>query len=406
MATQPHWFPMLATPNILTIAEECDCVCSEKGPCCCHGGSGTSSSSDTQEIPPQEFEEFDGVDDILAVSHLSEKSSIKKRIPLLRAKTLPAIISPSLSIIQAPLDPDTKVPTITHTEVPSKISPSGKSGCKRGKKTNTEKWQLLVDDDGNSSKSPGNSPRNSFSSTGSVTSQASSSKDNRSEHGGSRAGLVKLARFLTTRDKSANGGDRHGSDSSLAPDSLSIRKSSSIDSLLESSSLDIGSPNDGVPSSGGKPIPVSPSVPAKLEKEISKQGKSSRQSSLERLIDSGPLTKAERKKLEKYRKFNIDFQALCASVEHKQLERAKSILESTDVNINSVNPDGFTPLDLAVMTTNVAMVQLLQSHGATENLQFSCRDSRSTQLQNLVREASRYVESLESSLLSAIIKYL
>ncbi|GFX23226.1 hypothetical protein TNCV_4560081 [Trichonephila clavipes] len=40
-------------------------------------------------------------------------------------------------------------------------------------------WQLLVDDDVSSAKSPGNSPRNSFSSTGSVASQASSSKDNR-----------------------------------------------------------------------------------------------------------------------------------------------------------------------------------------------------------------------------------
>ncbi|KAF8767912.1 hypothetical protein HNY73_020786 [Argiope bruennichi] len=49
--------------------------------------------------------------------HLSQKPSIKKRIPLLRAKTLPAIITPSLSIIQAPLDPGTrsKIPTITTT---------------------------------------------------------------------------------------------------------------------------------------------------------------------------------------------------------------------------------------------------------------------------------------------------
>ncbi|GFQ97654.1 hypothetical protein TNCT_607491, partial [Trichonephila clavata] len=36
--------------------------------------------------------------------------------------------------------------------------------------------------------------------------------------------------------------------------------------------------------------------------------RSSRQGSLERIIDSSPLTKAERKKLEKYNKFNIDLQ--------------------------------------------------------------------------------------------------
>ncbi|XP_035214385.1 uncharacterized protein LOC118188137 [Stegodyphus dumicola] len=150
MTTQPHWFPVLATPNILTIAEECVCVCNQEGPCCCHGekDAGTSESSDTPEVPLKvlpDFEEFDGVDDILAVSHLSEKPSIKKRNPLLRAKTLPAIISPSLSIVQAPLDPQTrsKIPTITHTEINghSKISP-GKSRSKRspgssGKKNST-----------------------------------------------------------------------------------------------------------------------------------------------------------------------------------------------------------------------------------------------------------------------------
>ncbi|XP_035208745.1 uncharacterized protein LOC118183346, partial [Stegodyphus dumicola] len=139
-------------------------------------------------------------------------------------------------------------------------------------------WQLLVDDDVSSSKSPGNSPRNSFSSTGSVTSQASSSKDNRSEHGSqsSRAGLAKLARLLTPREKSV-AGDRpssHGSDSSLAPDVVSLRKANSIDSLLESSSsgynLDLGTSSTGgispvTPGSVGKTLPASPSVPAKLE---------------------------------------------------------------------------------------------------------------------------------------------
>ncbi|GFX23210.1 DDE_3 domain-containing protein [Trichonephila clavipes] len=60
----------------------------------------------------------------------------------------------------------------------------------------------------------------------------------------------------------------------------------------------------------------------------------SRQGSLERIIDSSPLTKAERKKLEKYNKFNIDLQALFAAVEHKQLDRARGILESTNVDVN------------------------------------------------------------------------
>ncbi|GBN01135.1 hypothetical protein AVEN_189198-1 [Araneus ventricosus] len=53
-------------------AEECDCVCNDEGLCCCHGekDARTSSSSDTPETPLRmtpDFEEFDGVDDILAV---------------------------------------------------------------------------------------------------------------------------------------------------------------------------------------------------------------------------------------------------------------------------------------------------------------------------------------------------
>ncbi|KAG8178000.1 hypothetical protein JTE90_004483 [Oedothorax gibbosus] len=218
-------------------------------------------------------------------------------------------------------------------------------------------WQLLVDDDVSSAKSPGNSPRNSFSSTGSVTSQASSSKENRSEQSsqGTRAGLGKLARFLTARDKSVTG-DRpssHGSDSSLAPDIASLRKANSIDSLLETSisgynlealSQESGpSPTATPGGSGVKPLPVSPSVPSKLEKRsnstatsptVSKHSKGSRQGSLERIIDSSPLSKAEKKKLEKYNKFNIELQALFAAVEHKQLDRARSILESTNVDVN------------------------------------------------------------------------
>ncbi|KFM56979.1 Ankyrin repeat and fibronectin type-III domain-containing protein 1, partial [Stegodyphus mimosarum] len=67
----------------------------------------------------------------------------------------------------------------------------------------------------------------------------------------------------------------------------------------------------------------------------------------------------------------------------------------------NVNGDGFTPLDLAVMTTNVAMVQLLQSHGATESPKFPCRESRSSHLQTLVREAGRCVDDLETCVLSA-----
>ena len=45
------------------------------------------------------------------------------------------------------------------------------------------------------------------------------------------------------------------------------------------------------------------------------------------------------------------FQALCSAVEQEKLEKVRSILENqTHVNVNGVNGDGFTLLDLAFMT--------------------------------------------------------
>lgn len=191
-------------------------------------------------------------------------------------------------------------------------------------------WQLLVDDDVSSSKSPGNSPRNSFSSTGSGTSQTSGSRESKGDGGGgsqsSKAGLAKLARLLTPREKSV--GERTNPvDDTVVTDISTIRKANSIDSLLETSSsnynLDLAESSGVSPESpSNKPLPSSPSVPAKLEShkrgttptspnmpnKLAKGGSGTKQGSMERLIDSGPLTKAEKKKLEKVNKFNIDLQ--------------------------------------------------------------------------------------------------
>jgi ankyrin repeat protein len=56
-----------------------------------------------------------------------------------------------------------------------------------------------------------------------------------------------------------------------------------------------------------------------------------------------------------------------SAVENEQLERARMIIESTDVNVNSCNSDGFSPLDIAVMTLNMPLIKLLQSYGSKES---------------------------------------
>jgi ankyrin repeat protein len=56
-----------------------------------------------------------------------------------------------------------------------------------------------------------------------------------------------------------------------------------------------------------------------------------------------------------------------SAVENEQLEMARMVIESTDVNVNSCNSDGFSPLDIAVMTLNMPLIKLLQNYGSKES---------------------------------------
>lgn len=60
---------------------------------------------------------------------------------------------------------------------------------------------------------------------------------------------------------------------------------------------------------------------------------------------------------------DIHFSALCNSIEHEKLEKARAILEThPSLHLDIANNDGFTPLDLAFMTGNHDMLKLLLSH--------------------------------------------
>ncbi|XP_042150783.1 uncharacterized protein LOC121838539 [Ixodes scapularis] len=126
------WMPTsVSVPKILTIVEECSCSCGQADAVessRCHltcSGSTAAAGTDLNDLGSDTvtLEDFDGVDDILAVSQVSERASCssaaggsgpggvppsapgrRKPAPLLRARTLPAIVTPSLCIIQAQLD--------------------------------------------------------------------------------------------------------------------------------------------------------------------------------------------------------------------------------------------------------------------------------------------------------------
>ncbi|CAN8003016.1 unnamed protein product [Ixodes hexagonus] len=302
---------------------------------------------------------------------------------------------------------------------------------------------LLVEDEDGLRFSPSPSPRHSLSSAGSGASQASSSKGEagkkQDQGGGVGGGLAKLARLLMQKEKTLVGssGDRSPSASSalLSPPaptsstssvfdpltgfpgvpSTPLRRSASIDSLLDTSaavaaiSATSASANgldeaslQATPASGHSPrssgvLPNSPSVPSRLAKGVP----GLRQSGVELLLDGFSLSKSEKKKLEKLNKFNIDLQALFAAVEHHHIERARSILESSDVDVNSVNTDGFTALDVAVLTGEASLARLLQTRGATESPRFLSPDARASQLGALLREALRCVDDLTACVASA-----
>ncbi|XP_044759714.1 uncharacterized protein LOC123317318 isoform X2 [Coccinella septempunctata] len=99
-------------------------------------------------------------------------------------------------------------------------------------------------------------------------------------------------------------------------------------------------------------------------------------------------------RLEKLAKVNIHLQALFAAVEHGHLEKARTILESTDVDVNSVNCDGLTPLDVAVLSNNRPMVKMLVCFGAKEGSRFPNPEKLGSHLKQLLGEAELRLQEL------------
>ncbi|XP_065220831.1 ankyrin repeat and fibronectin type-III domain-containing protein 1 isoform X3 [Planococcus citri] len=90
--------------------------------------------------------------------------------------------------------------------------------------------------------------------------------------------------------------------------------------------------------------------------------------------------------------------SLFAAVEHGYVEKTKSILESSEVDVNSVNSDGLSPLDVAVLSNNKPLVKVLVTYGAQEGRKFYSADDMRNHLYHLLHEAERRVQELGSSL--------
>ncbi|XP_022242200.1 ankyrin repeat and fibronectin type-III domain-containing protein 1-like [Limulus polyphemus] len=306
-------------------------------------------------------------------------------------------------------------------------------------------WSVMVTDEELSANSNSSSTSPvSLPLANSISSQPSGYKQKGEQP---RTGLAKLARFLTPKERQSAVKTSHITNDPSPPEvtcfswnrgASTLQKANSIDSILgvccdiqirdvsdtsvtapmistsaptctNSTSSTLAVPNNKVtPLSTSIPsklethkkgnIPPSPSIPNRLAKGIT----GIRQGSVDVFLEGLALAKGEKKRLEK-NKFNIDLQALFVAVEQEHVERARSILETTDVDVNSINGDGFNTLDIAVMTNCVLMVKMLQYHGGKESKRFSTKESRASQLISLVNEAERCEEDLSACVYNTTI---
>ncbi|XP_013391704.1 ankyrin repeat and fibronectin type-III domain-containing protein 1 isoform X3 [Lingula anatina] len=158
---------------------------------------------------------------------------------------------------------------------------------------------------------------------------------------------------------------------------------------------------------------ASPSAPGKLSKmavsgSISPSGRlvrslsgtSKRKGSVDS-TENEVANKPERKKSDKKNNnVRYDINDLFDAVEHQDMDLAKLILEAEDLDVNSMNEEELTPLDVAVMTNHVPMAKMLLTLGAKENPKF-LQENRSLQLNTLMNDTYKKVVDLTSMVVNS-----
>ncbi|XP_048871521.1 ankyrin repeat and fibronectin type-III domain-containing protein 1 isoform X2 [Brienomyrus brachyistius] len=96
-------------------------------------------------------------------------------------------------------------------------------------------------------------------------------------------------------------------------------------------------------------------------------------------------------------------EALFEAVEQQDLDAVQLLLyqyTSDELDLNTPNSEGLTPLDIAIMTNNVPVARLLLKAGGKESPHFVSLESRILHLSTLVQEAQRRVSELSAQSLS------
>lgn len=309
--------------------------------------------------------------------------------PLLRSRTLPAIVVPGLNILQAQIDARYNAVTTGISVVPP--STDNTTCAKRGS-TASHCTKLLT-------------PRISFTDDTierRVSDSGPASRESSKEHsarsgrlsasniGGGSQPLNRLARLLNQRPSFTPSDEiprrlswerrDYSTTSSCLP------RSSSIDSVAEWGLTGIGASidgNNGASTGSSYGLFVEHPPPRRSPSPLL-GARNDRLSIVSPNI--GRRVKGHRAIV-----------ALFAAVEHGHLDKARTILESTDVDINSVNSDGLSLLDVAVLSNNRPLAKMLVAFGAQEGNQFKSPESLGSHLASLLSEAEHRVQELGGS---------
>ncbi|XP_063309415.1 ankyrin repeat and fibronectin type-III domain-containing protein 1 [Pelobates fuscus] len=141
--------------------------------------------------------------------------------------------------------------------------------------------------------------------------------------------------------------------------------------------------------------PSSPNAAKRLYRNLSEKLKGSHSSFDEAYF---------RARADRFRKPSVNFQcneALFEAVEQQDLDAVQILLyqyTSEELDLNTPNSEGLTPLDIAIMTNNVPIARTLLRAGAKESPHFTSHESRSLHLSTLVEEAQQRMNELSAKI--------
>ncbi|XP_072259420.1 ankyrin repeat and fibronectin type-III domain-containing protein 1 [Pyxicephalus adspersus] len=141
--------------------------------------------------------------------------------------------------------------------------------------------------------------------------------------------------------------------------------------------------------------PSSPNAAKRLYRNLSEKLKGSHSSFDEAYFKA---------RADRFRKPSVNFQcneAIFEAVEQQDLEAVQILLyqyTAEELDLNTPNSEGLTPLDIAIMTNNVPIARILLKAGAKESPHFVSLENRSMHLNVLVEEAQQRVNELTAKI--------